>query len=194
LLHRLVDSLNQFPAVQAQQLSLVPCEDLPEFERLNAMFFTMFGVEPVIGFHEDWMICGTSQAAVQRVLDVRAGKGTTIETSDSFKRFGAAVDGPVNSLSYNDLAENTRHAAQVIRQIGVFAPAIIGAAGAQADPEDLKPVQEILALLPSIANVVEKFDFLEARLSIVEPDDAPDMYRKSSVTLVRPPAEDSVAN
>jgi len=194
LLHRLVDSLNQFPAVQAQQLSLEPCEDLPEFERLNAMFFTMFGVQPVIGFHEGWMICGSSQGAVQRVLDVRAGNGETIESSDSFQRFGAEIDGPINSLSYSDLAESTRHAAQVIRQIGVVAPAIIGMAGAKADPEDLKPVQEILALLPSVANVVEKFDFLEAKLSVVQPGDAPDMYQKSSVILVRPPAEDATAN
>lgn len=194
LLHRLVDSLNQIPAVQAQQLSLQPCEDLPEFERLNAMFFTMFGVQPVIGFHDGWMICGSSQGAVQRVLDVRAGNGATIESSDSFQRFGADIDGPVASLSYTDLAEGTRHAAQAIRQVGVIAPAIIGMIGAKADPEDLKPVQEVLALLPSVANVVEKFDFLEARLSIIEPGDAPDMYRKSSVTLVRPPAEEAATN
>jgi len=45
-----------------------------------------------------------------------------------------------------------------------------------------------------VANVVEKFDFLEAKLSVVQPGDAPDMYQKSSVILVRPPAEDATAN
>jgi hypothetical protein len=194
LLHRLVDSLNQFPAVQAQQLSFQPCEDLPEFERLNAMFFTMFGIQPVIGFQDGWMICGSSQGAVQRVLDARAGRSDTIDTSDSFQRFDEVIDGPINSVCYTNLAEGTHHAAQAIRQVGIVAPAIIGMFAAKADPEDLKPVQELLALLPSVANVVEKFDFLEAKLSIVQPGDAPDMYRKSSVILVRPPTEGATAD
>ncbi len=61
--------------------------------------------------------------------------------------------------------------------------------GAKGNPEDLKPVQELLGLLPSLANVVEKFDFLEARLMVEQPGDSPDTYLKRSVTLVRPPTE-----
>lgn len=194
LLHRAVDSLNQIPAVQAQQLSLTPCEDLPEFEQLNAMMLGMFGMQPVIGFDDGWMIIGSNQGAVQRVLDARAGKIPTIETSEGFQKFEAEIEGPVSAISYADVAENIRHMAQGIRQVGVIAPAIIGMAAAKADPEDLKPVQEILALLPSVANVVEKFDFLEARLTVVQPGDTPDTYTKRSVTLVRPPAEAATAN
>ena len=187
LLHRLVDALNTIPAVQAQQLRLEPCNDLPEFERLDALVFAMFGIQPVIGFHDGWMILGSSQGAVERVLDARAGRSATIDASEAFQRFGLEIDGPVQSLSYADLAENTRHAAQAIRQIGMIAPAILGMVGAKGNPEDLKPVQELLGLLPSLANVVEKFDFLEARLAVDQPGDSPDTYVRRSVTLVRPP-------
>ncbi len=191
LLHQLVDSLNTIPAVQAQQLNLTECENLPEFERLNAMLFAMFGVQPVIGFDDGWMILGSSESAVQRVLDVRSGQSASIDASENFQRFDLKIDGPVRSLHYTNLAEQTRHAAQVIRQIGMVAPAMIGMLNPKADPEDLKPVQELLALLPSVANVVEKFDFLEASLAVEHAGDTDGTYRKSSVTLVRPPGEES---
>jgi hypothetical protein len=193
LLHRLVDSLNQIPAVQAQQLKLEKSTELPEFEQLSALIFNMFGTQPMIGFHDGWMMCG-SQSAIQRVLDVRARKAPNIESSPGFQRFDAPIDGPVAGLSYADLAEQTRHTAQGIRQVGMFAPMIIGMIGAKASPEDLKPVQEILALLPSVANVIEKFDFLEARLTVVQPAAEPSMYTKRAVTLVRKPVEEASTN
>ncbi len=191
LLHRLVDGLNTIPAVQAQQLGLESCDDLPHFERLNALVFAMFNVKPVIGFHDGWMVLGSSEAAVEHVLDARDNRVETIDASEDFQRFDLEIDGPVRSLSYADLAENTRHAAQAVRQVGMIAPAIIGMVGAKGNPEDLKPVQELLGLLPSLANVVEKFDFLEARLTVEQPGDSPDTYVRHSVTLVRPPAETS---
>ena len=189
LLHMAVDRLNEFPAVQAQQLSWEPCEELAEFERLNAAIFAMFGAEPVVGFRDGWMIIGSHPSAVQQVLDVRTGKSPSITTSEHFQRFGLEIDGPVSALNYANLAENTRHAAQVIRQIGTVAPMIIGMVGAQADPEDLKPIQEILALLPSVANVVEKFDFMEESLTVVKPGELPTSYTKHGVILIRPPGE-----
>jgi hypothetical protein len=192
LLHRLVDALNTIPAVQAQQLRLESCDDLPGFERLDALMFAMFNVQPVIGFRDGWMILGSSQGAVERLLDARADRSKTIDASEDFKRFDLEIDGPVRSLSYADLAENTRHAAQVVRQIGMFAPAILGMVAAKASPEEIKPVQELLGLLPSVANVVEKFDFLEARLSVEQPGDSSDTYVRHSVVLVRPPAEEKV--
>jgi hypothetical protein len=135
------------------------------------------------------MIVGSSQGAVERLLDARANRSKTIDASEDFKRFDLEIDGPVRSLSYADLAENTRYAAQAVRQVGMIAPAILAMVGTKANPEELKPVQELLGLLPSVANVVEKFDFLEARLMVEQPEDSSDTYVRRSVVLVRPPAE-----
>jgi len=189
LLHRLVDGLQQFPAVKTQQLSLTECKDLEGFDELSATSLAMVGARPVIGFHEGWMMIGSSPSAVQRVLDTYEGKAPSIAKAESFKRFDLDIEGPVSSLSYRHLADGIRQTAQALRQVGMMAPMILGAAGAQADPEDLKPVQDALALLPSIANVVEKFDFLEAMLSVTQAGEQPNTYRRRCVTLVRPPAE-----
>lgn len=189
LLHRLVDGLQQFPAVKAQQLSLSECKELEGFDELSATSLMMVGARPVIGFHEGWMLIGSSPSAVQRVLDTYAGKEPSIAKAQSFARFDLAIEGPVTGLSYRHLAEGTRQAAQMLRQIGLMAPMILGMAGAQAEPEDLKPVQDALALLPSIANVVGKFDYLEAMLSVTQQGQQPNSYQRRSVTLVRPPAK-----
>jgi hypothetical protein len=65
---------------------------------------------------------------------------------------------------------------------------ILAAAG-EKDPHKLKPLQDAVGLLPSIANVVEKFDYLQSRLSVTQKGDAAGSYVKRSVTLVRAPKE-----
>ena len=189
LLHMAVDKLNEIPAVQAQQIHWEESESLDNFEQLHAGFFAMMGAEPVVGFQDGWMFIGSHSEAVQRVLDVRAGKSPSIESSDQFQRFGVNIDGAVHSLSYTNLADSIHHAAQTIRQIGAIAPMFIGMAGAEADPEDLKPVMDLVGLLPSVAKVVEKFDFLEESLSVSQPGDAPRTYTKQGVILIREAGE-----
>ena len=189
LLHRLVDELAQIPAIQSQQLELTACEELEGFEELGCTFFGMFGLQPVIGFQEGWMIIGSNPAAVQKVLDARAGKTTSIEETEDFKQFQLQISGPVQSLSYTDLAASTRHTAQLIRQVGTLTPIIVGLVGAQGDMEEMEPVQEVLSLLPSLATVVEKFDYLQAKLSVTQQGELPDSYLTRSVTLVRSPVE-----
>ena len=129
---------------------------------------------------------GSNPEAVQRVLDVRTGKSPSITTSEHFQKFGLEIEGPVSSLSYSNISENIHHAAQVIRQVGAIAPMFLAMAGAEANPEDLKPVQEVLALLPSVAKVVEKFDFMEESLSVTQPGEAPRTYVREGVMLIRP--------
>lgn len=189
LLHRLVDGLQQFPAVQAQQLQLTECEELDGFDEVSAMTLLMVGKRPVIGFHGGWMIIGSHPSAVQKMLDTWNGDAPTIAQSEGFQRFGLTIDGSVTGLSYSNMAESTRQTAQGLQQVGLMAPMIIGMAGANAEPEDLKPLQDALALLPSIANVIAKFDFLESSLAVVQQGDSADTYVKRGVVLVRPPTD-----
>ncbi len=186
LIQRGIEHLAQQPFVQGQQLKLVPSQELAGFDELSVNFWSGFGIRPVIGFHEGWMIVASNAAAAQKVLRTLAGEAPSIDKTEQFTRFGLTVDGPVYALGYTNLAGNTQQAAQFIRQAGAFAPVIVGLAGANQSPEKLKPLQEALALLPSIANVVDKFDFLDARLCVVQKGDGYS-YTKRCVTLVRPP-------
>jgi hypothetical protein len=189
LLHRLVDNLSKLPALQAQQINLATVEGLDGFESLNVATLAAFNVKPVIGFRDGWMMIGSNPACIQKVLDARAGKTPTIDGSAHFERFHLPVKGPVGSLSFTDLEKSIHNTADMIRKVGGIAPMILAMAGANANAEELKPAFEAIAILPSIAKMVEKFDFYQAKLTLVQAGPLPDTYLKQSVTLIRPPVE-----
>jgi hypothetical protein len=191
LLHRAVDALAKNPFVQSQQVKLAPSNELEGFDELSSIMLTTVGSRPVIGFKDGWMIFATDSTAGQKVLQTLSGDAPSFETTEQFTRFELEIDGPVYAMSYRDLSASARQAAQFIRQAGIMAPMAVAtaAAAAKADPAKLKPVQDAMALIPSIANVVEKFDYLQARLSVVQTGEAPGSYVKRCVTLVRPPTE-----
>jgi hypothetical protein len=187
LLHRGADALQELPAIKAQQLKLVKCDDPDGFDEISAAPLAAMGVRPVVGFHEGWMIFASNPTAVQKLIATWSGGGSTIDQSEAFQRFGLKVVGPVDSIRYCDLAAQTRRTAQKVRQLGVFAPMVIGLIGAKANAEQLKTLQDAAQLLPSLAKVIEQCDFLQAKLTVVQPGDTPGTYRKHSVVLVRPP-------
>jgi hypothetical protein len=189
LLHRLVENLNKLPALQAQQINLAGVEELDGFETLNVSTLAAFNVKPVIGFHDGWMMIGSNPACIQKVLDARAGKSPTIDGSTAFERFHLPVKGPVGSLAFTDIEKSVHNVADMIRKVGGIAPMFLAMAGANANAEELKPAFEAIAILPSIAKVVEKFDFYQANLSVIQAGPLPDSYLKQSVTLIRPPLE-----
>ncbi len=191
LLHRLVENLNKLPPLQAQQIALTSVETLPEFETLDVPMLVAFNVKPVIGFNKGWLMVGSNPECVRKILDAREGKIATIDSSEHFERFRLPVEGPVDSLSFTDLEKSIHHAADMVRKVGGIAPMFLAMAGINANAEEIKPVVEALALLPSIANVVEKFDYYQANLTVVQTGPLPDSYLKQSVTLIRPPVSTS---
>ncbi|MHB0956556.1 MAG: hypothetical protein ACYC0X_09880 [Pirellulaceae bacterium] len=186
LIHRGIEALQRIDQVKAQNLKLVESKDLEGFEELTANTLMAFNLRPVIGFQDEWMYIGSSAAAVKKVLDTKAGTGQTIEGTDAFQRLKLEVEGPVRSIRYTNTAESTRNAAKILNQIGFMAPMFLNMAGANVDQEQLKPIQEALALLPDLAKIVGKFDFLEANVTVVQSVEEPDSYSKRAVTVVRP--------
>lgn len=187
LLGRAVDALNKIPAVQMQQLKLEDCKDLAGFQKLNAAIFQMVGVEPVIGFSDGWMIIATNQKTAENLLAVRAGKAESINSAASFEKLGLDPKGAVYGVSYRDIGANVQHVADVIDKVGMMAPMFLPLAAANAKPEELKPVQEAIGLLPSVAKVIRKFDFFGHNLSVTRAGPMPGTYLRESVTEVRMP-------
>jgi hypothetical protein len=189
LLHRLVDNLQKIPALESQQIKFTTVESLEEFETLEVATLAAFNVKPVIGFNDGWMMIGSNPECLQKVIDARSGKVPTIAGSDHFERFHLDIEGPVDSLSFTDLKASIKNVAQIIRQVGAIAPMFIAMAGGNAASEEMKPVMEALAILPSLAKVIEKFDYYEAKLAVVQAGPLPNTYLKQSVTLIRSESE-----
>ena len=194
LFHRLVGILEEIPMMKMQQLRLAESEDLDGFEKLSATIFAAFGAEPVIGFRDGWMICGTNAKVVEKVLDTRAGEHPSIVTSDAFKRFRLEIDGPVQSVGYSNMARSTRQISTMLKQAGAIMPMMIGMMGAEVDAEKLEPIQEVVGLLPSVGQVVGKLDFLDSKLSVTQAGNEPGTYLRRSVIYVRPVIEEESAD
>jgi len=197
LMARGIEALNRLPAVQMQQLKLEDCSDLPGFQKLSAAFLQMFSVQPVIGFKDGWMFIGTSQQAIEKLLAVRAGKAESFGNTPAFavfEKIGLAPNAPAYSVSYADVGAQVRQAADMLNQVGATLPMFLSMAAANAKPEELKPVQEAIGLLPSISKVVRKFDFFGHSLGIVHKGPVPNTYVRESVTEVRMPSAEAPAN
>lgn len=184
LLHELVEFAKTIPAVQAQQFDMVECESLEGFDEMRAGFLAMTGAKPVVGFREGWMIIATTPAAAQEVIDSRWGDAENIAQTEAFKQFDLEIEGEVASVSYANIAENIRNTAAMINQAAAMAPMFIGMAAADADPDDVKLLTQAVGLLPSVAKIVEKFDFMQAQLSVTEPGDEEGTYTRRSVMLI----------
>lgn len=180
---RLIEYAQRFPQVQQQQLELAASETLEGFEDVRANIFAMFGARPVIGFKDGWMIVASTPEAAQSVLDVRWGDAEDITTAADYQRFEQSLNGPVTAISYANTAQNIRQVATFINQAAAMAPLFLGPAMAEAEPKDARTVQQVLGLMPSIARVIESFDFYEATLSYSTPAE-PNTVRKSSITLI----------
>ncbi|MFO0790681.1 MAG: hypothetical protein U0805_14590 [Pirellulales bacterium] len=186
LIQQGVGKLGASPYGQSQNVKLEASKEVEGFDELSANMLMAFGLRPVIGFHDGWMIVATKPAAAQKVLKTLAGESPSITTTERFQKFGVEVKGPVASISYSDIGAGTRQAAMMIRQAGMMAPAFVMSAGIK-DQKTLKLLQDGCGLLPSVANVVEKFNFLEGKLTVVQAGDTNGSCLKQTVTLVREP-------
>jgi hypothetical protein len=188
LLSRGVEALNKIPAVQMQQLKLEDLTDLAGFQAIHASFLQLIGTQPVIGFRDGWLIIGSSRAAAEKVLDVHAGKAESIDGSAHFDKFGFDPHAATYEVSYHNIGAGVRHAADLIDKAAAMAPMFIGMAAGNAKPEEIQHVQEAIAILPSIAKVVRKFDFYGNNLSDTRKGPTPGTYLRDSVTEIRMPA------
>ena len=187
LLARAVDGLNTIPVVQMQQLKLDDCKDLTGFQELHATIFQLVGVQPVVGFRDGWMILASSKTAAEKVLAARAGQSEPIDGAALFEKLGLDPQGAVYQVSYHDIGAAIRAVADAIDKFSAVARMVLGIAAEHAKPEELKPVQEALGLLPSVAKVIRKFDFFGHNLSVTRRGPLPNTYLRESVTEVRVP-------
>ena len=185
LIDRGFEALQKVPGVKEQQLKLVDCKELDGFKEVSGMFLMMVGAKPVFGFHDGWMVIASSPQAAEKLIAVRSGEADSIDRAASLEKFDLESEGDTYAVRYTDVGAGIRGAADAIDKVAPMLQMGIGMAGAQAKPEEIKPVMEALQLLPSIAKVVRKFDYYEQQLSITTKGPLPDSYLREKVTLIR---------
>lgn len=189
LMARGIEMLNGMEQLQQMGgINMEAIEGMEGFETLSAGPLAQMGVKPVVGFKEGWMVFGSDADAVKKVMETRNGSGDTIVDSEVFKSFNLPIRGPVTSVSYVNSGENTRAAAQTLNQVGGMLPMIMGMAGGNIDKDAMAKAQKFLALLPSVARIIKKFDFYDKTLTVTQPGSG-STYKRHTVTLIKQPAQ-----
>lgn len=188
LVERGLEALMQIPQVQQQGVQVVDSQTLRGFKEVKAnMFMMMGGLSPVFGMSDDWMAMGSHADALQTVMLAKGGESATFADSDQFRKFGLEVDGPVYSISYANTGENIRQMAAGMQQMGAMMPMIMMSMPQNGNGPDMKPIQDVLGLMPSVGRIIGKLDFIEGQLNVCQPGDSDDTYMRHGVTTIRPP-------
>ncbi|MCH8967068.1 MAG: hypothetical protein IID43_05275 [Planctomycetes bacterium] len=159
-----IDWVSAFAQEKGQTLTITPATDVHAegFRQITHPILAMF-IRPVIGVKDEWLMVGSSGAAVNKCLDVAAGKAPSIVTNERFKKEGLGADGPVHSISFKDTSKFGQELAGIVGMVGMFG----GLASAQIPDEGTKKiVQKIMGIIMKLGPVLQKIDFYSSEASV----------------------------
>ncbi|UCF34820.1 MAG: hypothetical protein JSV78_05840 [Phycisphaerales bacterium] len=142
--------------------------EAPGFKEVTHLMVMMMMIKPVIGVTDEWLVIGSSSAAVNTCLSVAAGKAPAVLENERFKQEGLIPKGPVNSVSFTDLSNLGGEMAQVVNMISMVG-GIVTAAIPPNDPEaqEIKPVlMKAFSILSKLGPVFMKLDFFSSEASM----------------------------
>ncbi len=115
-------------------------------------------VRLVVGVHDDWLVIGSSERAVNKCLDCAAGKAGTILENPRFLAEGVRPTGPATAVSFQDLSGLGQELAQLS---GVLGFASMGL----PDEPQTRPIRAILNAAMKLGPALAQIDFLSSTAS-----------------------------
>ena len=169
---------------QGQMLLVSPAKVNAEgFQEITHPMFAMF-LRPVVGVQGEWLMIGSSAAAINKCLDVSAGKTPSIAKNERFKTEGLVPTGPVTSASFTDTSKFGQELGAAIGMVGMF-----GGMAAAGIPENSpqarkakQAVQSALSIVMKLGPILQKIDFYSSESSISTYDGNTLMRTESVVT------------
>jgi hypothetical protein len=147
-------------------LMITPAQvDAPGFRSVTHPFVMMW-VNLAIGTHEDWLVIGTSPAAVNKCLAVASGKAPSVKENARFKAEGLMPTGSVSSVSFQDTSNVGAEMGAALQMVGMFG----SMAAAQAPPEERAVVQSVFGIIGKLGPVFQAMDFFSSQASVVTVD------------------------
>ena len=173
---------------EGQMLLITPAKVNAEgFQEITHPSVAMF-LKPVIGVHGDWLMVGTSAAALNKCLDVDAGKSPSIAKNARFSEEGLVPSGPVQSASFKDTSKFGQELGAVAGMAGMFGGmAVAGMPETNNDERQTKRiVQSLLGMVMKLGPVLQKIDFYSSESSIATYDGKLTIRTESVVTYKKP--------
>ena len=188
----LLSRVSEFAAgdVAGQSLSVTPAPvSVSGFRKISHPALMMF-MTPVVGVTGDWLVLGTSPSAVNRCLDVAAGRAPSIATNARFQREGLVPGGTVRACSFKDTSKLGQELASQAAMLGMMGGLFAGSMPS-ADGETKafrRAVQRLSRLAMKLGPVFQQLDFLSSQASMTVYDGALNLRTEHVVTYRSPKA------
>jgi hypothetical protein len=154
-------------AAAGQMLMVSPADVKAEgFRTITHPAVAMY-VSPVIGIKDDWLFISTSASAINKCLDVAAGKAPSIRANERFLREGLIPDGPVRSASFADRSNIGAEWGGKVGMVGTIGGMF--AAGIPDEPRSRKVKKLLQTLLPVVLKlrpVLQMIDFYSSEAAV----------------------------
>jgi len=187
-----IDYISGLLQTKGQMLQVSPAKCREEgFREVTHPMLAMF-IRPVVGVKGEWLIIASSAGAVNKCLDVAAGKAPSIATNERFKREGLIPKGPVQSISFTDTSNFGQELGAAVGMVGMFGGMAVGAMKDQAPPEATQLLQQLMGIVMKLGPVLQKLDFYSSEAHVSVYDGALTYRSQSVVTFL--PAPESPAN
>ena len=166
------------------------------FYEITHPAMTMF-LRPVIGVHDEWLMIGTSAAAVDKCLDVAKGRAPSIMKNPRYLGEGLVPAGPVLSASFTDRSNYGRQLGEMVSLVGMVAGGVstyLATVPWEGEAEvEMREVSVFLSRLSTVLTklgpVLHGFDFYrsESAVTVVE---GLTFRKERVVTYKGPPSRD----
>ncbi len=167
-LNAVVDLIKAKMKGEGQMLMISPAKvDAEGFREIAHPSLAMF-MKPVIGVHGDWMMIGTSSTALQKCMDVSAGKAPSVLKNARYGEEGLIPKGPVRSASFEDTSKSGQELASALGMLGMFGPMFVGGMPEKTAEErqQKQVIESALRILVKLAPVLQKIDFYSSASSV----------------------------
>lgn len=180
-----IDFVNGQLLATGQQLMVSPVPVKAEGFRQITHPLIMVFIRPVVGVKDEWLFIGSSPAAINKCLDVAAGRVPSIRENERFLKEGLIPKGPVSAVSFKDTSRMGEEMSELAGMVAV------GMGLASALPEthkwrEIKTVfQKLSPIVMKLGPVVQKIDFFSSQSSVTT-FDGPLIMRTEKVVTYRP--------
>jgi len=178
---------------EGQMLLITPAKVNAEgFQEITHPSVAMF-IKPVIGVNGDWLMVGTSSAALNKCLDVDAGKAPSIAKNPRFAEEGLVPTGPVRNASFKDTSKFGQELATVAGMVGMFGGMAVAGMPDSGDEERQAKhiVQSLLGIAVKLGPVLQKIDFYSSESSMATYDGKLTIRTESVVTYKKPKGDEA---
>ncbi|UCC29450.1 MAG: hypothetical protein JSU86_14755 [Phycisphaerales bacterium] len=150
--------------------------------------FIMVFVRPVVGVKDEWLFIGSSPAAINKCLDVAAGRSPSIRENQRFLKEGLVPKSPVSAVSFKDMSRMGEEMSELVGMVAVGMGLATASIPDTPKTRDIKMVfQKLSPIVMKLGPVVQKIDFLSSQSSVTT-FDGPLIMRTEKVVTYRPPS------